>query len=126
MDINAPSAQTTDFAEQTERLARLTNRAMLATAQMQGHAVKQASGSEYALMDAGTLAKAYGTFWNDMMADPNKLMDIQQTVGTEMMGGVAIPVRPVIGRTGHGPLIQGTKLVGRSDFTQLPRRVSGV
>ena len=85
MQDNATSAETTDIAEQTERLARLTNRAMMATAQMQGHAVKQASGAEYALMDAGTLAKAYGTFWTDMMSDPNKLMDIQKTVGTEMM-----------------------------------------
>lgn len=47
---------TADIAEQTERLARLTNRAIMASAQMQGHAVKQASGSEYSLMDAGTLA----------------------------------------------------------------------
>lgn len=85
MQDNATSAETTDIAEQTERLARLTNRAMMATAQMQGHAVKQASGAEYALMDAGTLAKAYGTFWTDMMSDPTKLMDIQKTVGTEMM-----------------------------------------
>lgn len=74
-----------DIAQQTERLAILTNRTMMATAQMQGHTIKQASGSEYALMDAGTLAKAYGTFWTDMMSDPAKLMDIQQTVGTEMM-----------------------------------------
>lgn len=80
-----PDNVTTDIAEHTERLARLTNRAMMATAQAQGHAIKQASGSEYALMDAGTLAKAYGTFWTDMMSDPGKLMDIQQTVGTEMM-----------------------------------------
>lgn len=85
MNDDMPSEQSTDIAQQTERLARLTNRAMMATAQMQGHAVKQASGSEYALMDAGTLAKAYGTFWTDMMSDPAKLMDIQQTVGTEMM-----------------------------------------
>lgn len=85
MQDDVTSAETTDIAEQTERLARLTNRAMKATAQMQGHAVKQASGSEYALMDAGTLAKAYGTFWTDMMSDPGKLMDIQQTVGTEML-----------------------------------------
>lgn len=85
MQDDATSAQTTDIAEQTERLARLTNRAMMASAQMQGHAIKQASGSEYALMDAGTLAKAYGTFWSDMISDPSKLMDIQQTVGTEMM-----------------------------------------
>lgn len=77
--------QTADIAEQTERLARLTNRAMMASAQMQGQAVKQATGSEYALMDAGTLAKAYGNFWTDMMTDPAKLMDIQQTVGTEML-----------------------------------------
>ena len=85
MQDDTAATQTTDIAEQTERLARLTNRAMTATAQMQGHAVKQASGSEYALMDAGTLAKAYGTFWNDMISDPAKLMDIQKTVGTEMM-----------------------------------------
>ncbi|NNF78048.1 MAG: class I poly(R)-hydroxyalkanoic acid synthase, partial [Rhizobiales bacterium] len=85
MNDTKASAQSADIAEQTERLARLTNRAMIASAQMQGHAVKQASGSEYALMDAGTLAKAYGTFWTDMMTDPGKLMDIQQTVGTEMM-----------------------------------------
>lgn len=78
-------AQSADIAEQTERLARLANRAMIASAQMQGHAVKQASGSEYALMDAGTLANAYGTFWTDIMSDPGKLMDIQKTVGTEMM-----------------------------------------
>lgn len=85
MQDDATPDLTTDIAEQTERLARLTNRAMAASAQMQGQAVKQASGSEYALMDAGTLTKAYGTFWTDMMSDPAKLMDIQQTVGTEMM-----------------------------------------
>ncbi|MGB3244097.1 MAG: class I poly(R)-hydroxyalkanoic acid synthase [Sulfitobacter sp.] len=85
MHDDVTPAETIDIAAQTERLARLTNRAMAATAQMQGHAVKQASGSEYALMDAGTLAQAYGTFWTDMMSDPAKLMDIQQTVGTEMM-----------------------------------------
>ncbi len=75
----------TDVAQQTERLARLTTRTMKATAQMNGLAVRQASGSEYSLMDASTLAKAYGSFWTDMMSDPSKLMDIQQTVGTEMM-----------------------------------------
>jgi len=85
MQDDVTSAETTEIAEQTERLARLTNRAMMASAQMQGHAVAQASGAEYALMDAGTLAKAYGTFWTDMMSDPSKLMDIQKTVGTEMM-----------------------------------------
>lgn len=74
-----------DIAAQTERLAQLTSRAMMATAQMQGHALKQATGSEYALMDAGTLAKAYGTFWSDMMTDPQKLMDIQTTLGAEMV-----------------------------------------
>lgn len=75
----------TDVAQQTERLARLTTRTMKATAQMNGLAVRQASGSEYSLMDASTLAKAYGSFWTDMMSDPSKLMDIQETVGTEMM-----------------------------------------
>ena len=85
MQDDVPSTETTDIAEQTERLARLANRTMIATAQMQGHAAKQASGSEYALMDAGTLAKAYGAFWTDMVSDPAKLMDIQQTVGTEML-----------------------------------------
>ncbi|MBU2994408.1 class I poly(R)-hydroxyalkanoic acid synthase [Octadecabacter sp. 1_MG-2023] len=85
MNDEMNSAQTTDIAEQTERLARLTNRAMLATAQMQGHVAKQASGAEYSLMDSETLAKAYGSFWTDIMTDPAKLMDIQQTVGTEMM-----------------------------------------
>jgi polyhydroxyalkanoate synthase len=85
MQNDVISAQTIDIAEQTERLARLTNRAMKASAQAQGHAVKQASGSEYALMDAGTLAQAYGTFWTDVMSDPSKVMDIQKTVGTEML-----------------------------------------
>lgn len=85
MQDKVTSAQSVDIAEQTERLARLTNRAMKATAQMQGHAVNQVSGSEYALIDAGTLAKAYGTFWTDMMSDPHKMMDIQKTVGTEML-----------------------------------------
>ncbi|MDF3415075.1 class I poly(R)-hydroxyalkanoic acid synthase [Sulfitobacter sp. M57] len=91
-DVN--SASTTDIAEQTERLARLTNRAMLAAAQMQGHAAKQASGSEYQLMDAGALAKAYGTFWIDMMSDPAKLMDIQKTVATEMMAAWQTMLNP--------------------------------
>lgn len=85
MHDDLTSASATDIAEQTERLTRLTNRALVAAAQVQGHAIKQASGSEYSLMDAGTLAKAYGTFWADMMSDPQKLADIQTTVGTEMM-----------------------------------------
>lgn len=75
---------TTDIVAQTERLARLTSRTMMATTQMQEHAVKQATGSEYSLMDGATLAKAYGTFWTDMLSDPKKLLDIQTTLGTEM------------------------------------------
>ena len=85
MQSDAASPDATDIAAQTERLAKLAYRTMATTAQVQGHSFKQASGSEYSLMDASTLAKAYGTFWTDMMSHPQKLIETQMTLGTEMV-----------------------------------------
>lgn len=79
----------TEIAQTTQRLMELTQRAVAAGARLQAHTMRQATGAEYSLMDAGTLAGAYGRFWLDIMGDPQKLMNAQMLAGTGMMNAWA-------------------------------------
>ncbi len=67
--------------ESTERLWALTQSAMAVTAKVQARSVAQATGSEYSLMDASTLAKAYSSVWSRLMANPMELWSAQLKAG---------------------------------------------
>ena len=70
-----------EVAETGGRLLALTQRAMAATAQMQNHAVRTATGSEFSLMDSATLARSYAAFWTDMVTNPQALFEAQVKAG---------------------------------------------
>ncbi len=82
------TTKATDIAEVAEAAADmqdLTARTMAALSQIHQRALRQASGAEYSLMDAQTLAKAYGTVWSDMLKDPGKLVEAQMKAGTAIL-----------------------------------------
>lgn len=68
---------TADTAKAATEMQDLTLRTMKVLSQLHVRALKKASGAEYSLMDAKTLAKAYGAFWADMLQEPGKLVDVQ-------------------------------------------------
>ncbi len=70
-----------DILETGGRLLGLTQRAIAATAQLQNLAVRKATGSEFSLMDAATLSRAYGSFWAEVMTDPTTLFEAQMKAG---------------------------------------------
>ncbi|MCV2865972.1 PHA/PHB synthase family protein [Albidovulum sediminicola] len=74
-----------DIAETGARLLTLTQRMMSAAAQAQAHSVRTATGSEFSLMDAATLAKAYGAVWADALSNPAEFWETQIKAGTNMM-----------------------------------------
>lgn len=78
----APGLAGPELSETALRMMELSQRALEASAKMQARSLAQATGSEYALMDAATLAKAYGSFWSDLAKDPQKLWDAQLRMTT--------------------------------------------
>lgn len=74
----------TDLAETGARLMALSQRMMAAAAQAQSHQVRTATGSEFSLMDATTLTKAFGTFWAETLSNPEKLWNAQLKAGANM------------------------------------------
>lgn len=79
------STDSADMAEAATEMQDLTLRTMAVLSQLHERALKKASGSEYSLMDTQTLAKAYGTFWGDMLQNPGKLFDAQMKAGTAIL-----------------------------------------
>lgn len=78
------SLETPDTSDLTQAMAEvqaLTIRTMNVLGKFQERSVKQASGSEFSLMDAQTLTKAYSTFWSDMLKDPSHVLDAQMKAG---------------------------------------------
>ena len=74
-----------DVTKAMAEALNLTERALAVLTQLQERAFRQASGSEYSLMDAQTLAKAFGTVWSEALKDPSKLMGTQRKFGDAMM-----------------------------------------
>ena len=106
------STDSADMAEAATEMQDLTLRTMAVLSQLHERALKKASGSEYSLMDTQTLAKAYGTFWGDMLQNPGKLFDAQMKAGTAILsswqamlrdtgeeGRTAVSVTPIGTRT---------------------------
>ncbi len=73
---------TPDLVEAAQRMMALSQRALALSPKMQERMVAQATGSEYALMDAATLGKAYTAFWAGLMGDPAKLWSAQMRATT--------------------------------------------
>ena len=78
-------ASTGDVARTAGRMLALAQRMLAATTQAQAHAAKTATGSEFSLMDSMTLARAYGAFWQEMFAHPDKLWAAQLKAGESLM-----------------------------------------
>ena len=74
----------TELAQTGARLLSLSQRMMQAAAQAQAHTLRTATGSEFSLMDAATLTKAYGTFWAETLTHPEKLWSAQLQAGANM------------------------------------------
>ncbi len=79
-DVQTPNA--TEIANTSVRLTLLTQRAFALSQKMQALSVAKATGAEYSLTDAETLAKAYGNFWTGLISDPQKFWSAQVKAGT--------------------------------------------
>lgn len=85
MTANTTESFSEDLTKTTAELHDLTTRTMAALGQLQQRTIDQATGSEYSLMDAQTLAQAYSTVWMEMLSNPQKLIEAQMKTGTAMM-----------------------------------------
>lgn len=84
-----------DLTKASAEFHDLTTRTMGALGQLQQRAINQANGSEYSLMDAQTLAKAYSTVWMEMLSNPQKLIEAQMKTGTAMLTAWQSMFQPV-------------------------------
>jgi len=73
-----------DITEMAQRMMTLAQRSLSAASKMQARSVAQATGSEYQLMDAATLAKAYGNVWARAMTHPHDLWQAQLKASTDL------------------------------------------
>ena len=73
-----------NLPEATLRMMSIAQRSMAVAAKMQALSVAKANGSEYSLMDASTLAKAYTNVWTRMLTKPQELWAAQLQMGTSM------------------------------------------
>lgn len=81
-DLQAPNA--TEITQTGLKLMELTQRAVALSAKSQARSLAKATGEEYSLTDAETLAKAYGQFWSGMFSDPQKFWAAQLKAGTSI------------------------------------------
>jgi polyhydroxyalkanoate synthase len=84
MDTPKSVPQTVDATETAQRMLELSQRSIAAVSKMQSRSVAQATGSEYSLMDAATLARAYGNVWSRVLANPQALWAAQLKAGSSM------------------------------------------
>jgi polyhydroxyalkanoate synthase len=84
MPDEKPDAQLPDLTETAQRMMTLAQRSLAAATKMQSRSVAQATGSEYSLMDAATLARAYGTVWTRLLTNPQDFWSAQIKAGTNM------------------------------------------
>ncbi len=82
----AERPSTPDIARTAMRMMDISQRAAAVSAKMQARSVAKATGSEYSLMDAATLSKAYSAVWLDVMSDPAKLLSAQMKLGAGVAG----------------------------------------
>ncbi|TDL90846.1 PHA/PHB synthase family protein [Meridianimarinicoccus aquatilis] len=67
-----------------KRMMTLTQRSLAAASKVQARSMAKASGSEYSLMDASTLAKAYGNVWSRALTHPQDLWAAQIKAATDI------------------------------------------
>ena len=84
MPDEEPDAQLPDLTETAQRMMTLTQRSVAAMSKMQSRSVAQATGSEYSLMDAATLARAYGNVWTRLLTNPQDFWAAQIKAGTSL------------------------------------------
>ncbi len=80
-DLNASA-----IMKRMTRLTLLSQRAVKVANQMQSKSLAKASGSEYSLMDAQTLARAYGKVWAEFLTKPAELIETQVALAKTMSG----------------------------------------
>ncbi|MEX0280115.1 MAG: PHA/PHB synthase family protein [Arenibacterium sp.] len=83
-DANTKETALPDIAETTQRMMDLAQRSIAAAAKMQSRSVAQASGSEYQLMDAATLTRAYSNVWMRALSNPQELWSAQLRATTSL------------------------------------------
>ena len=79
-----PDPEIADLNETAQRMMTLAQRSLAAVTKIQSRSVAQATGSEYSLMDAATLARAYGNVWTRLMTQPQELWSAQLKAGTSL------------------------------------------
>jgi polyhydroxyalkanoate synthase len=84
MTETKPEVVQTDITEMAQRMMTLTQRSLSAASKIQARSLAQASGSEYQLMDATTLTKAYGNVWARAMTHPQELWSAQIKAATDI------------------------------------------
>lgn len=82
MTDTRPESQSDEVIEIVQRMMSLAQRSVSAAAKIQSRSVAQATGSEYSLMDAATLARAYGNVWGRLMTNPQEFWKAQIKAGT--------------------------------------------
>lgn len=82
MTATRPESQSDEVIEIVQRMMSLAQRSVSAAAKIQSRSVAQATGSEYSLMDAATLARAYGNVWGRLMTNPQEFWKAQIKAGT--------------------------------------------
>ncbi|PWR01032.1 class I poly(R)-hydroxyalkanoic acid synthase [Meridianimarinicoccus roseus] len=86
LPMSKPKTQATvpDVTDLATRMIALTQRSLKAASKLQARSVAKASGSEYSLMDANTLAKAYGNVWNRALTHPQDLWAAQLKAASDL------------------------------------------
>ena len=79
-----PESETQSPFDAMVRMADLTRRAAAVSTKVQSRALAQANGSEYALMDASTLAQAYTAYWTSLALQPQKLFETNLALATNL------------------------------------------
>jgi len=79
-----PDAAQPDIAETAQRLMSIAERSIAAASKMQARSIAQAAGSEYQLMDAATLSRAYSNVWMRTLARPQELWAMQMNASTSL------------------------------------------
>ncbi|MEM9475449.1 MAG: class I poly(R)-hydroxyalkanoic acid synthase [Pseudomonadota bacterium] len=79
-----PESETQSPFDAMVRMADLTRRAAAVSTKVQSRALAQANGSEYALMDASTLAQAYTAYWTSLALHPQKLFETNLALATNL------------------------------------------
>lgn len=103
MQDKSPQKTEPSAPEIITRMAALAQRAAAVSAKVQARAMAQADGSEYMLMDASTLAQAYGSYWTSLATQPQKLIEANQKLAKNL-SQVWASFLPLQGEARHLPV----------------------